>query len=130
VIKTIGDEVMIVGSDPAGLAEWAVRFQEAQSEQPRPRIGIHYGDALYRDGGYHGRDVNIASRVAARAAGGEVLVTRPVAAQADRRLAFQRSAKVRLKGFTVSTEVFAAGAHGAGRGIDEGTGRRAGGEAR
>ena len=66
VIKTIGDEVMIVGSDPAGLTDWGVGFQQLQSEPPLPRIGIHYGEALYRDGDYYGRDVNIASRVAAR----------------------------------------------------------------
>ena len=78
VIKTIGDEVMIVGSDPAALTDWAVGFQRLQTERPLPRIGIHYGVALYRDGDYYGRDVNIASRVAARSAGGEVLVTRPV----------------------------------------------------
>ena len=82
VIKTIGDEVMIVGSDPAALTDWAVGFQQLQSEPPLPRIGIHYGDALYRDGDYYGRDVNIASRVAARSAGGEVLVTRPVVERA------------------------------------------------
>jgi adenylate cyclase len=113
VIKTIGDEVMIVGSDPAALTHWAVQFQEARLEQPRPRIGIHYGDALYRDGDYYGRDVIIASRVTARAAGGEVLVTRPIVDQVDGRLAFDRVAEVRLKGFTASTEVFAARARGA-----------------
>ena len=30
VIKTIGDEVMVVGSDPAALTEWAVGFQRLQ----------------------------------------------------------------------------------------------------
>ncbi|MBV9836549.1 MAG: MerR family transcriptional regulator, partial [Solirubrobacterales bacterium] len=82
VIKTIGDEVMIVGSDPTTLIDWAVGFQRLQVERPLPRIGIHYGVALYRDGDYFGRDVNIASRVAARSAGGEVLATRPVVEQA------------------------------------------------
>ena len=43
-----------------------------------PRIGVHAGNALYRDGDYYGRDVNIAARVSARSAGGEVLVTRPI----------------------------------------------------
>ena len=79
VIKTIGDEVMIVGSDAGALADWAVGYQAlAANARPRPRIGIHAGAALYRDGDYYGRAVNIAARVAARAAGGEVLVTRPV----------------------------------------------------
>jgi adenylate cyclase len=108
VIKTIGDEVMVVGSDPAALTDWAVGFQRLQGERPLPRIGIHYGHALYRDGDYYGRDVNIASRVAARSAGGEVLVTRPVVEHAGSHLEFERIAEVKLKGFSQATEIFIA----------------------
>ena len=108
IIKTIGDEVMVVGSDPAALTDWAVGFQRLQSERPLPRIGIHYGVALYRDGDYYGRDVNIASRVAARSAGGEVLVTRPVVEHAGSHLEFDRIAEVKLKGFSEPTEIFIA----------------------
>ncbi len=108
IIKTIGDEVMVVGSDPAALTDWAVGFQRLQSERPLPRIGIHYGVALYRDGDYYGRDVNIASRVAARSAGGEVLVTRPVVEHAGPHLEFDRIAEVKLKGFSEPTEIFIA----------------------
>jgi adenylate cyclase len=108
VIKTIGDEVMIVGSDAAALTDWAVGFQQLQDDRPLPRIGIHFGVALYREGDYYGRDVNIASRVAARSAGAEVLVTRPVVEQAGPHLEFERIAEVRLKGFLESTEVFLA----------------------
>jgi adenylate cyclase len=108
VIKTIGDEVMVVGSDPAALTDWAVGFQRLQAERPLPRIGIHYGHALYRDGDYYGRDVNIASRVAARSAGGEVLVTRPVVDHAGSHLEFERIAEVKLKGFSQATEIFIA----------------------
>jgi adenylate cyclase len=108
VIKTIGDEVMIVGSDAATLVDWAVGFQSLQTERPLPRIGIHQGVALYRDGDYFGRDVNIASRVAARSAGGEVLVTRPVVESAGPHLEFERIAEVKLKGFNEPTEIFIA----------------------
>lgn len=109
VIKTIGDEAMIVGSDPASLTDWAVGFQTIQSERPLPRIAVHYGVAMYRDGDYYGRDVNIASRMAARSAGGEVLVTRPVVdAVSAPHLEFERIGEVRLKGFTESTEMFLA----------------------
>ena len=68
VIKTIGDEVMIVGADAAALSRWAVEVERRQRRrrgQPLPRIGIHHGHALYRDGDYYGRAVNLASRVAA-----------------------------------------------------------------
>ena len=113
VIKTLGDEVMVVGSDPAALAGWAVRLQtEIVPGEPPPRIGIHYGQALYRDGDYYGRDVNQAARVVARAGGGEVLVTRPVvdvAAGVDG-LDFDRIGEVGLKGFSEPTELFIASA--------------------
>jgi adenylate cyclase len=108
VVKLIGDEVMVVGTDPSALIDWAVGFQRLQSERPLPRIGIHYGDALYRDGDYYGRDVNIAARIAARSAGGEVLVTRPVVEHAGSHLEFDRIGEITLKGFTEPTEMFIA----------------------
>jgi adenylate cyclase len=108
VVKTIGDEVMVVGSDPSALADWAVGFQMLHEQRPRPRIGIHAGGALYRDGDYYGRAVNLASRVGARAAGGEVLVTRPVVEAAGRHLGFEHIGEVKLKGFSEPTELFLA----------------------
>jgi adenylate cyclase len=108
IVKTIGDAVMIVSSDAAALTEWAVGFQELQAERPFPRIGIHYGSALYRDGDYYGRAVNLAARVGARAAGREVLVTKEVVDQASGHLAFQRIGEVRLKGFSEATELYLA----------------------
>ncbi|HTX31193.1 MAG TPA: adenylate cyclase regulatory domain-containing protein [Solirubrobacteraceae bacterium] len=108
VIKTIGDAVMVVASDAGALVDWAVGFQQLYVIGALPRIGIHSGHALYRDGDYFGRDVNIASRVAARSGGGEVLVTRSVVERAGPHLEFERIAEVRLRGFTESTEVFLA----------------------
>jgi len=108
IIKTIGDEVMVVGSDPAALTDWAVGFQAMHTERPLPRIGIHYGETLYRDGDYYGREVNQAARVAARAAGGEVLVTRPVVDAAGAHVEFDPIGEVRLKGFSYVTELFLA----------------------
>ena len=108
IVKTIGDAVMIVSSDPAALTEWAVGFQELQTERPLPRIGIHYGSALYRDGDYYGGAVNLAARVGARAAGGEVLVTRDLVEHGGNHLAFRRIGEVRLKGFSHPTELYLA----------------------
>lgn len=108
IIKTLGDAVMVVAPDAATLTEWAVGFQELQAERPLPRIGIHVGSVLYRDGDYFGRAVNLASRVGARAAGREVLVTRDVVDAGSPHLAFQRVGEVRLKGFTDATELYLA----------------------
>jgi adenylate cyclase len=115
VIKTLGDEVMVVATDPAALTAWAVHLQvHVDEHQPAPRIGIHYGDALYRDGDYYGREVNQAARVVARAGGGEVLVTRPVVDMASGvdGVAFERIGEVGLKGFVEPTELFIASAKG------------------
>ena len=113
VIKTLGDEVMVVGSDASALTGWAVRLQAGMAPgEPPPRIGVHYGEALYKDGDYFGSDVNQAARVVARAGGGEVLVTRPVVEVADGvgGLQFDRIGEVRLKGFSEATELFLASA--------------------
>jgi adenylate cyclase len=108
IIKTIGDAVMIVSSDAGALADWAVGFQELHATRPLPRIGMHFGEVLYRDGDYYGREVNQAARVSARAGGGEVLVTRPIVDAAGRHLAFEHIGEVRLKGFSGPTELFLA----------------------
>jgi adenylate cyclase len=109
VVKTIGDEVMIIGSDVVALTAWAVAFQAGRvGRRPQSRIGLHTGEVIYRDGEYYGREVNLAARVAARAAGGEVLVTRAVDEAAGRGLARERIGEVRLKGFSQATELFLA----------------------
>jgi adenylate cyclase len=111
VIKTLGDEVMVVGVDAGALTSWAVGLSgELTAGSPPPRIGIHSGAALYRDGDYYGREVNRAARVVARASGGEVLVTRPVVDAASRQdgLEFELIGEVVLKGFNEPTELFNA----------------------
>ncbi|HEY8582668.1 MAG TPA: adenylate/guanylate cyclase domain-containing protein [Capillimicrobium sp.] len=108
VIKTIGDEVMVVGTDGSALTDWAVGFQTLYEHRPQPRIGVHVGECVYRDGDYYGREVNLAARVAARAGGGEVIVTRPVVEASGSHLDFRRIGEVRLKGFSEATELFAA----------------------
>jgi adenylate cyclase len=101
VVKTIGDEVMLVGQDVQALTDWAVGFQRLYRERPTPRIGVHQGVVLYRDGDYFGREVNLAARVVARARGGEVIVTDSVmeAIKTSDWLRFDDIGTVKLKGF-------------------------------
>ena len=108
VVKNIGDGVMIVGTDPVALTDWAIGFQEGFERRSRPRIGIHYGRTVYRDGDYFGGNVNLASRVVARAHAGEVLVTDTVVAAAGERtdLEFEPIGEVQLKGFREPTSLY------------------------
>jgi adenylate cyclase len=101
VVKTIGDEVMLVAQDVQALTDWAVGFQRLYRERPLPRIGVHYGVVLFRDGDYFGREVNLSARVVARARGGEVIVTDSVmeAIKTSDWLRFENIGNVKLKGF-------------------------------
>jgi adenylate cyclase len=108
IVKTIGDEVMVVSPDPASLTEWAVGFLSRFPQGPQPRVGIHFGDAVYRDGDYFGSQVNLVHRVVNRALAGEVLVTGPVAeaVAASHLVELEPIGAVSLKGFPEPTELF------------------------
>jgi adenylate cyclase len=110
IVKTIGDEVMIVSPDAGTLTEWAVGFLSMFDERPRPRTGIHSGSAVYRDGDYFGADVNLAHRLVARALAGEVLVTRAVveAVGPNESIAMAPIGELSLKGFPEPFELFVA----------------------
>jgi adenylate cyclase len=108
IVKTIGDEVMVVSPDASVLTAWAVAFLGRFDRRPQPRVGIHYGDAVYRDGDYFGGQVNLAHRIVNRALAGEVLVTDRVATTlADRPgLRLEPIGAVSLRGFPEPTALF------------------------
>jgi adenylate cyclase len=110
IVKTIGDEVMVVSPDAATLTEWAVGFLALFQERPQPRVGIHTGAAVFRDGDYFGGDVNLAHRVVSRALGGEVLVTEAVVAAVKESdfLSFDPIGEVVLKGFPEPISLYIA----------------------
>jgi len=108
IVKTIGDEVMVVSPEPASLTEWAVGLLARFPERPQPRVGIHCANAVYRDGDYFGTHVNLAHRVVSRAQAGEVLVTDRVAEAIEDRegLGFEPIGEVSLRGFPTPTALF------------------------
>ena len=108
IVKTIGDEVMVVSPEPASLTEWAVGLLARLPERPQPRVGIHCANAVYRDGDYFGTHVNLAHRVVSRAQAGEVLVTDRVIETIEKRegLAFEPIGEVSLEGFPAPTPLF------------------------
>jgi len=110
IVKTIGDEVMVVSPEPASLTEWSVGFLALFQERPQPRVGIHNGAAVFRDGDYFGGDVNLAHRVVSRALGGEVLVTEAVVEAINESdfLRFDAIGEVVLKGFPEPISLYTA----------------------
>ncbi|TSE01477.1 adenylate/guanylate cyclase domain-containing protein [Skermania sp. ID1734] len=68
-VKTVGDAVMLISSDPNALARTISRIFGAARADGLPPLhaGIAWGPALPRAGDWIGRTVNLASRIAATA---------------------------------------------------------------
>jgi class 3 adenylate cyclase len=79
LVKELGDGVMLVFPDAGSAAEGAVLLLRSAAEAGLPalHIGIATGPLVERDGDYYGRTVNLASRMSAAAAAGEILVDEP-----------------------------------------------------
>ena len=76
-IKTIGDAVMFVCTDPVSLLRAALELVAAAEkfdDFPQLRVGLASGWAVSRAGDWFGSPVNVASRVTAVARPGAVLV--------------------------------------------------------
>ena len=80
-IKTIGDAVMFVCTEPAPLLDAILKLVDiidSDDDFPRLRAGIASGSAVSRAGDWFGSPVNIASRVTAVARPGTVLAAESV----------------------------------------------------
>jgi class 3 adenylate cyclase len=78
VVKFIGDEVMWVSASPEQLAKAAVDLVDhprAREEGLQVRAGIAYGTVLAINGDYFGSPVNLAARLVASAAPGQILAS-------------------------------------------------------
>jgi adenylate cyclase len=76
LIKTIGDAVMFVCTEPAPLLDAILKLVEmtdSDNDFPRLRAGVASGSAVSRAGDWFGSPVNLASRVTAVARPGTVL---------------------------------------------------------
>ena len=101
-VKTIGDAVMVVSTDPAALVELGLRLVETANAEgesfPQLRAGIASGEALSRAGDWFGHPVNLSSRVTTFARPGSVLTTDEVQETAPDAYAWSKAGIRRLKG--------------------------------
>jgi class 3 adenylate cyclase len=110
IVKTQGDGHMVVFTTPLLALDASLDIQRAfgakwnhsrelRRTPIRVRIGLHSGTAIERGGDYLGQNVALAARVAARAEGGEVLVTGEIAEECADAFGFTPAGRVELKGF-------------------------------
>jgi adenylate cyclase len=110
-VKWLGDGVMLHFREPAGAVASALTMVRRVPEAglPQAHVGVAAGPVVVQGGDYFGRTVNLASRVAAHARGGQVLVTAAVAeAPAPDGVTYTDLGKLQLKGFTAPVRVLEA----------------------
>jgi adenylate cyclase len=112
-IKTIGDEVMLVSSDPVALLDAVldlVDATEGDDNLPRLRAGVATGMAVSRAGDWFGSPVNLASRVTGAARPGSILTSESAreAIGDDDRFTWSFAGARRLKGIKSEVKLFRA----------------------
>jgi adenylate cyclase len=112
-IKTIGDEVMLVSTEPDALLDAVLDLVEAtegDEDLPRLRAGMATGMAVSRAGDWFGSSVNLASRVTGAARPGSVLTSESArdAIGDDDRFTWSFAGARRLKGIKSEVKLFRA----------------------
>ena len=112
-VKTIGDALMLRVHDPGAAVLLALRITHELMlghGAPAVRVGLHHGPAVEREGDFFGAAVNLAARVSAEAAGGEVLVTGSTAALAPQLegVLYEPRGRRELRNVREPVELFAA----------------------
>ena len=111
LVKLLGDGVLLRFADSASAIKGTLEVVErvAGAGLPRAHAGIAAGRIVVRDGDVFGQTVNLASRIAARAAPGEVLVEEGVVVALPRGTAvFDPVGRIELKGFPVAVALWRA----------------------
>jgi adenylate cyclase len=112
IVKQIGDGFMVVFHNTRDAVRFALYVEATTAREPQfpaARAGIHWGEALYRDGDYVGSAVNLAARVAAEAGRHQTLLTGAARRQLGEmaEMTFNRLAPRSLKGVSETVELFA-----------------------
>jgi adenylate cyclase len=107
-VRWLGDGGMFVFREADASVQAALQMvaQAPRSGLPPTHIGIHCGPVVFQDGDIYGSTVNIAARLSARAAPGEVLVSGPVVARLRHPERLEHLGPVELKGVTLPLELY------------------------
>jgi adenylate cyclase len=112
-VKSVGDALMVRVPAPGDAIRLGLRITHGLirgHEAPAVRVGLNHGSAVKREGDYFGSTINIAARVSALAAGGEVLLTGNTAALAPELegVLYESRGRQVLRNVSEPVEIFAA----------------------
>jgi class 3 adenylate cyclase len=116
-VKTIGDAFMVAFQSAKKALDCAIAIQKAfdghnasDGERVKVRIGLHAGEAIKDGDDFYGKNVILASRVAGKANGGEILVSsllRSLVESSTDSALFGAPQEVELKGLSGAHVVYA-----------------------
>jgi adenylate cyclase len=112
LVKTIGDEVMLVSTEAEPMVTAALNLIHAAEEEgqqfPWLRAGIATGPTLPQSGDYYGRPVNLASRITSVARPGSVVLDEAAKDAAGDGFDYSYVGERRLKGLDYRVKLFRA----------------------
>ena len=111
-IDSAGDGFFVAFPDAQSAVDCAIDIQRTLAEHrrthgfaPRVRVGLHAANATRSGGGYRGKGVHVAARIAAHADGDEILASLDTATRFGDRYARSAPRPVALKGVAGEFEV-------------------------
>jgi adenylate cyclase len=108
VVKALGDGYMLAypRPDDAVAAVLAIGSAMREADDIAVHAGSHHGLAVFREGDYFGRAVNLASRLLATAGAGELAATEDVAVSTPA-YPWRERGRRKLRGFDEPHEIYA-----------------------
>jgi class 3 adenylate cyclase len=111
LVEKVGDEVLIVTANAASIIHTAISLRDTIELEPLfpfVHAGIHAGMALKQYGRYHGKALNLTSRVTGHARAGQILCTQKVITSAGNlnNIAYRSLGLTRFKNIVEPIEIF------------------------
>ena len=108
VLKALGDGYMLSFPEPAAAVAACVRIIERMRSDDTPGVhaSVHHGVALYREGDYFGKAVNLAARLLGQAGRGELVTSDAVARATEGRFDWEHLGSRRIRGVSEPVDVY------------------------
>lgn len=111
VLKALGDGYMLSYPEPAAAVAACVRIIERMRSDDTPGVhaSVHHGVALYREGDYFGKAVNLAARLLGLAGRGELVASEAVARATEGLFDWEHLGGRRIRGVSEPVEAYRLG---------------------
>lgn len=108
VVKGIGDAYMLVYPNPEAAVTAGAKMVERMrhSECPGVHASVHHGVAIYREGDYFGRAVNLAARLLGQSGENELVATAEIAEATAERHKWRHKGAFHVRGVTTPVDVY------------------------